>query len=174
MNTIQLESIFLKIGGKFQGIFTNRLFRIREKGYYIVNTVSNAELMGHWVLFYYEEDGNVLFIDSLAQHPSVYGGNILINFRDFYAKIAVKKRIQSNTSLVCGLYCIHFTFYLNEKYSMKKILSHFSRNYRKNDRIVERILPKLGINRCQLKLCPVLMYNTKCFSVCTCSHLCNK
>lgn len=174
MNTKQLENIFLKIGGGFQGVFTNKTFRIKDKGYYIVNTVSDAEIMGHWVLFYFENNNRVIFIDSFAKHPSLYGGNILKFYTDFSVKSVVKHRLQSSDSLVCGLYCIYFTFYLNKKYSMKRILSHFSGNYKRNDRTVERILPKLGIDRCQLRLCPFLMYNKKCLYVCECRHTCNK
>ena len=103
MNTAQLESIFLKIGGKFRGVFTNRTFRIRNEGYYIVNSISNVDIMGHSLLFYFEENGNVLFFDSLGQHPNVYGGNIFKLYQEFNAKTVVTKRLQSSTSLLCCL-----------------------------------------------------------------------
>ena len=169
-----MERMCLKIGGGFQGIFTNNSLHVKNEGYYIVNTISDAKIMGHWVMFYFDANGEVLFIDSFAKHPSMYGGNIFKFYTDLNVKIVVKSQLQSNDSLVCGLYCLHFLFYLKEKYSMRRILSHFSDNYRKNDRIVERILAKIGVDRCVLSFCPSLMYNRKCMAMCTCVHTCNK
>ena len=155
-------------------MFTIDSLRIKNKGYYIVNTISDAKIMGHWVMFYFNIDDEVLFIDSFAKHPSVYGGNILKFYNDLNVKIVVKSQLQSDNSLVCGLYCLHFLFYLNKSYKMRRILSHFSDNYRKNDRIVERILAKIGVSRCVQSFCPSLMYNKKCLAECTCLNSCNK
>ena len=174
MNTSQLVRIFTKIGGDFQGVFTNDNFRIVNRGYYIVNTVSDPSIMGHWVLFHIDERNNVNFIDSFAKNPRIYGGNISKICNELNAKNVVNIQLQSDDSLLCGLYCVYFVFYLTKEYSFKRILSHFSYNYRMNDRIVERILSKLGIQKCELNFCPMMMYNRKCLRVCTCLHTCNK
>lgn len=174
MNTGQLERIFMKIGGEFQGVFTNNNFRLENRGYYVVNTVSDPKVMGHWVLFFIDEGNQVNFIDSFAKHPSTYGGNIFKICNKFNAKYVVKNQLQSNDSLLCGLYCVYFIFYLNKKFKMERILSHFSCNYKKNDRMVERILSKLGLEKCELKFCPMMMYNRGCLRVCTCLYTCNK
>ena len=67
------------------------------------------EFMGgsHWVAFFREIKSNILeFFDSYGKAPSYYGFRL-----PSFSKVHNHYQMQSNTSTVCGEYCVLFLFF---------------------------------------------------------------
>ena len=75
--------------------------------------------LGHWVTFLISKspDNQIFFYDSYGLKPEWYSKDFasFINKNTRYDLYTHNRRLQSPTSLVCGLYCCHFV-YLCSKY----------------------------------------------------------
>lgn len=181
MNGFHLENFLINNSitrERFGGIFHNANFtplkNIQNNYYFIVNTVSNPNIMGHWVVFIFFRN-TVYFIDSFGKNPNFYNGNIARYYENLRnsKRILLKHQIQHDESLVCGAYALYFIFFTCKGISPNSIKLKFSnKNFRKNDRIVERFLFKSsGDNkRCVSSLCPSIMFEKHCLKRCECVH----
>ena len=95
---------------------------------FIVNTDNHSQPGKHWCAFYIYRKGCGEFFDSYSRDPSYYKKD----FYSFFSRNALENglvnrhRLQSNSSNVCGLYCL---FYLIRRFngvSMKNIVNNFS------------------------------------------------
>lgn len=180
MNSLHLKSSLTKnilTKRMYGGIYHNANFMSNTRGnyqnyYFIVNTESDASVLGHWIVYFHY--GRVLyFIDSFGKNPDFYGGDIEKYYNSSLQckYVMLKYQIQHDTSLVCGAYAIYFIYYLCNGYSPTMIKSKFSRKYlKKNDRIVERFLYKINgnVNHCDMNACSFTMFNKKCLKLCQC------
>ena len=143
-----------------------------EEGFFIVNTSTKPNEMGHWLLFF--NDGNSLnFFDSFGFHPKMYGGPIAKYFMGHRkAKIVTEHSLQNPASFVCGAYCIYFAYFMCKNLRHCDIISKFDvNNTRKNDKIVEAFVFSLtGDPDCCSKkyICGVLTFNSTCKKYCLC------
>ena len=118
MNGGQIEHVLMNnhiTRVKFKGVFNKKTLPIiySLKKYVIVNTSSNVNEMGHWILFIFNFN-KLLFIDSLGKSPEVYGDKIEEYYHSFNGEKAIllKNPLQTDSSLVCGAYVIYFSFFL--------------------------------------------------------------
>ena len=168
MNGLQIDSLLRNLNTIkrwYHGTFTEASipFNLIEKNniFFIVNTVSNVAIMGHWVLIFINK--NVLYyFDSYGNLPP--DNNIMKFIKTFPRKryLINVKSLQSNNSFVCGAYCIYLAYFKCKGISFPSILARFSRNKRNNDKKVLRFLFKLIDNKCVGNFCPRLMFNESC------------
>ena len=143
---------------------------------FIANVLTSKQihLMGHWTVFYITTR-SIYFFDSYALNPQLYSKyfhNFLNKFKGFTIfKLAC--RLQSDTSLVCGLYCMQFVHlcdwlgiaktchFLENKYHKKK--------YNLNDRRVlayaYHTFKKMPV--CKDTFCQKGMYYKDCLKLCS-------
>lgn len=62
---------------RFGGIYniSNFKLKLNKRVFYVVNTSSKINEMGHWVLFIYVKN-KLYFFDSFAKRVEFYGGDI--------------------------------------------------------------------------------------------------
>lgn len=101
----------------------------------ILNTDVYAKSGQHWCAFYLNANGKAEFFDSFGRKPSYYNNHFSAWLRK-YARTFVynTKRIQSDTSNVCGLYTLHFLRQRLLGHSLETIVDYFSPyNFYAND-----------------------------------------
>ena len=140
----------------------------------VVNTEENVKVIGHWVAFYINNN-KIIFFDSFAMLPhTTYGGNISKLLHSFsHRNVALTSRVQSLTSLVCGMHVIYFLHSISRKKTLIQITKNYSfSNRTKNDNFVTRYVFNLAGQRmmCSDFLCPKRDLNRKCERICTCKH----
>ena len=179
MNTSNLKYVLTRnketnyhIGGVFN--IDNFVSYYDTRKYYIVNTISDASKMGHWVAFIFlKHNRKLLFIDSLGKPASFYGGRIYSYYINYLGEKSelVKYQLQHSTSLLCGAYVFFFLFHVRAGVPESKLLARFSKVNRKfNDCIVERFLMKKqrSMTHCVNISCLHKMFKTKCVRKCLC------
>lgn len=175
MNNFQINAIIQKntMQTSYIGCFPeNKMPLYQINGYMIINSNSNTDSIGHWLLFYGLK-GNILFFDSFGKSPEFYGNNIELYAKMYKAKTINNIQLQSNTSYVCGCYVLYFAYYLFTGRPINLILNKFSKTNRiKNDSLVEDFTMYLGksVYNCKPGLCPTKMFKTKCRENCTCNQ----
>ena len=73
----------------------------------ITNTDPSTKLGSHWILFYFDNNGNVECFDPLGKTWTHYYKDFLKfikNNCNFYCRV-VKNRIQPVNTTLCGHYC---------------------------------------------------------------------
>lgn len=116
----------------------------RKHRFWVVNTDSCGGRGKHWVAFYFPLRGRAEFFDSLGNSPEFYNTRFryILTINDPKYQYS-NSRIQSETSSVCGHYCIYFIEKRN-KGSMKNIMHDFSvSRLHKNDRLVSDYVKQL-------------------------------
>ena len=94
---------------------------------YIVNTDKSDGLGKHWVAFYGESKEEKEFFDSYGHSPSHFS---------FEANTYNDKRLQSNTSRVCGQYCLYYLLNRCRGVTMESLLRPFGNDLKANDNYV--------------------------------------
>ena len=121
---------------KFRGVYARdalpnggRIF----SGFFIINTANSSSTGKHWTaaLKWTDNDDTVFFYDSMGKAPSYYD----ITFPGHKHIVFNAVCVQSNTSILCGLYCIHFLYLSTRGLNMQDILSCFENDTSKNDEI---------------------------------------
>ena len=119
---------------------------------FIANVLSSEQLhvMGHWVVFYIKGKC-IYFFDSYALKPRLYSKHFghFFNNHEGYTILKHKFRLQSDDSLVCGVYCIQFVYLVSQRGIIKtceylRNIYH-KNNYVMNDRKVLRFAYKTFI-----------------------------
>ena len=128
-----------------------------QNGFIIVNTVNTSNIMGHWVLFFVD-NGILFYFDSLGRTPDEYGKNIQIFYLLFEGikNIVFKKRVQAESTLTCGAYCLVFAHMISNGYSLRNIRRKFGISPNRNERFVVDYLFNMGKfkDRCIDSFCP--------------------
>lgn len=148
MNTSQLQcciSCDLNLQGRVTVCAADQLPQTLNKfpcGF-IVNTDVHTEPGTHWCAFYFENANMGEFFDTFGRRPEDYG-RFFVKFSRQHSAFGLKinaKRLQSDFSNVCGLYCL---FYLHQRFShvsMERIVKSFvSNNFYYNDMYVYQII----------------------------------
>jgi hypothetical protein len=174
MDNHQIESILANDSltrSLFNGVYPeNGIPNRYMRGFIIVNTISNPNEMGHWLLLFSNSVFDVIFMDSFAFTPNVYGGNIEMYCSKFKNVVLFNKYpIQSANSLTCGAYCIFIAFKLCANMSVNSIrrLLPYS-NKKKNDRVVECFVNckiNSDVMMCENRKCNNIRSNAMCCSI---------
>ena len=103
----------------------------------IVNTDELKMPGTHWICFRISKQ-NIEMFDSLGL---IYNNELPIRILAFVQRFSVSRsfkfnrRLQSDSSILCGFYCIFFIF-MRQFCSFGKIQQFFNENFTKNDRII--------------------------------------
>ena len=98
----------------------------RHPSLYVVNSDLAKNVGQHWFCIYFDSDKTCNFWDSLGQHPSKYG-KYLTRFldRNCTSLLYNSRRLQSDSSAVCGHYVLYFAYYRSRKMPLECIMDHF-------------------------------------------------
>ena len=121
-------------------------FLLRDNEFVIVNTDPSSLPGHHWVVFYRNKEGIIQFFDSFGHKPDFYTFNFVKFlqrnvFESYY--IFNPCTIQSNTSNICGLYCLFFYVYICNDFSFNEFLCQFTNNTTLNDLYCLKSIEKL-------------------------------
>ena len=93
---------------------------------FIANTDIKSQPGTHWLAFFIV-DKTVECFDSYGQHPGVYNALLSAWMQKQNRSVLINQtRLQSDTSNVCGLYCVYFLRQRLLGHSMKCIIERFS------------------------------------------------
>ena len=104
---------------------------------FIANTDIKSQSGTHWLAFFIENN-TVDCFDSYGQHPGVYNALFSAWMQNQSLNVRVNQtRLQSDTSSVCGLYCVYFLRQRLLGHSMKCIIERFNvTDFEANDRYI--------------------------------------
>jgi len=134
MNTHQLTLLLSRnVATKpfFFGVFaedTIQLLKISTAAQYfiIVNTAPSKHQGKHWLVLFKPLNGKCIFIDNFGHQPEFYTTNIRIAFDTMRTQSSTKSyeyipvKLQSDTSNICGIYCVFFAYFYAVIYHFKK------------------------------------------------------
>jgi hypothetical protein len=125
---------------QFLGVFPADMLpeRMPTSSLAIVNCC-NRNLPGlHWIALY---QGQIVLevFDSFGLPPQVY--NLQLPQADAVSYNA--KQVQSNSSELCGQYCLYYCYFKARGYNINDIISVFSDDYYNNDKYVYDVVLRL-------------------------------
>lgn len=144
MNSVELKkALDTVMRARTIGVFpSDRVPRVWSKPAAIIANLDDHTRQGsHWVAFYVSHDGLGAYFDSLGFPPLIpaFTNRLKINSRRYEWN---EKKLQSNSSSVCGQYCLVFLYFLNRGFTLKRFCQMFSNNCKKNDALVTRLYKK--------------------------------
>jgi len=107
------------------------------QSFLIVNTAPSYTDGEHWILLYKIKHKTIYVIDSLSDNTLHYGKCLSDNIKNLYKNfqiISLSRRLQSNGTSYCGIYCIFFAIILCKQNTLTTIQKVFSINTLENDR----------------------------------------
>lgn len=125
MNAYQLQKILERIVSapcRFIGVFpkdTLPRYMTRYPCCYVANTDISSGPGQHWVAVWYNSPSSCEFFDSYGMPPEAYGFSILCTNYNH-------KALQSNSSTVCGQFCLFFLYSRSRGLSLNQIQNSFS------------------------------------------------
>ena len=133
----------------------------------IVNTDTHYEPGTHWCAIFLDGKGNIEFFDSYGHGPDHYGFFIsqFVKQNCMKGLIVNRKRLQSDFSNVCGMYCLFYLYQRLQGVPMRDIFKAFSPvDFSWNDMFIHNIT---------LRIYPWCISN-KCLTFQTCKPLFSK
>ena len=118
LNTLQLTWALRKhaqTDSQFVGVFARDelpLIIDQISAIIIANTDPSTKSGSHWILFYFDNNGNVEYFDSLGKTLTHYHKDFLKfikNNCNYYSRV-VKNRIQPVNTTLCGHYCLYYAY----------------------------------------------------------------
>ena len=118
LNTLQLTWALRKhaqTDSQFVGVFARDelpLIIDQIPAIIIANTDPSTKSGSHWILFYFDNNGNVEYFDSLGKTLTHYYKDFfkfIKNNCNYYSGV-VKNRIQPVNTTLCGHYCLYYTY----------------------------------------------------------------
>lgn len=128
MNNYQLELYLKKYHVKVVCADKLPIFMKHSKyRFWVVNTDKCGGRGLHWVTFYFPETGPAEFFDSLGKPPEYYHNRFkyILTLNAPRYKYACSS-LQSETSSVCGHYCVYYVLQRIKKRSMNNIVNDFN------------------------------------------------
>ena len=102
---------------------------------FIINTDYSDSIGEHWILAYFTKKAKYV-LDPLAMPIQHYGRE----FGQWLATqgnvIKLKKPVQADKSILCGLFVLYFMYHLSRRKTISAILKSFSPKIHCNDKIV--------------------------------------
>ena len=123
----------------------------------VCNTDPSNKPGEHWVLFYFTDNDNVEFFDSLGKHPAYYGTDF-INFMTAFSRKCIfnGKRIQHIDTSLCGHYCVLYAINRCKGNNMLQSIVNVLEMNQLEDKVTELL------STCQNKT--TITCNQKCIS----------
>lgn len=137
MNTLQLRNALRNIPCDTIGVYAaDEIPRIWSKPSAIIaNTDDHTKSGSHWVAMYVGKDNVGHYFDSyglppiIPQHLNRFKKNCKILLYN-------PQQFQSNTSDVCGQFCVMFIHFMCNGFGMHRFSNIFSNDLSRNDKIV--------------------------------------
>ena len=107
---------------------------------YIANTNQHFRPGRHWVVFYFGEE-HIGYFDPLGKEPN----NIIEDYLTLIGPngyLRNVKRVQGARSVICGQFCLYYTYFKSRDMSVNTILSSFTMDYAFNDYTAEQFVAK--------------------------------
>lgn len=143
MNSLQISKVLSKISNHTLGVFpADKIIEHWQKPCcFVFNTDDSTKPGSHWVAMYVSRGGLGTYFDSYGLEPCIPNHIRLLrkNCRRFSWNTI---QLQSNTSKVCGQYCLMFLSFMSKGKTLKQFLNKFSKNLEKNDKIVKKFVEK--------------------------------
>ncbi len=159
MDTFELRYLLIRLvkGIKIGVCASDQLDLVKENDFAVISNIQNSNEEGlHWVCFYKTRDMKfVEFFDSIGNDVASYGESFVKFINKFPGVRQCSIQFQSNTSDVCGKYCLWFLFNRRKGISYEKILQLLSKDKTQNDNMIRRFMektnfPKFSIcNNCE-------------------------
>lgn len=157
MNTTQLNAIMDKITCNTHFLGTLPSDQLPERPLtnlptmVIINTHPSDLLGKYWLAVYLSRDGTGCFFDSFGNKPD--SDRFPISIKNFLMTNTTvtrysTKRVQDFMSNVCGQHCVFFLYHLSRGRDYSYLMKLYSKNYVKNDKMVELFVKKLKSNVC--------------------------
>ena len=144
MNSLEILGFLSKIPSHTVGVFpADKIPRLWTKPVaFVFNTQGNSLPGQHWVAVYVNRNGQGLFFDSYGLPPYVI--NHVRRIRKNCKQFTWNTRpLQSDTSNVCGQFCIMFLNYMSRGNKMKDFINIFTTDLRRNDKIAKSYVERL-------------------------------
>ena len=118
LNTLQSTlalSKYPQTANQFIGVFARdelSLLINKFPALIIANTDPSTKSGTHWILFYFDKNGNVEYFDSLGKSLFHYHKDFLKFIKsncNYYSRV-VNKRIQPVNTTLCGHYCLYYAY----------------------------------------------------------------
>lgn len=148
MDTYQLRYVLLRLIPKMRvGVCSSdQLKSVSENEFAIITNIQNSSEKGlHWVCFFKSHKmEHVEFFDSIGNDVCDYG----LDFENFAKKFSYVKsshvQFQSNTSDICGIYCLWFLKNRSQGISYQKLVTFLSpTNKSINDHNIKCFIKKI-------------------------------
>ena len=113
----------------FDGVYSlDTLVDIKKRPKLIIcNTDPSNKPGKHWILFFFKDENNVDFFDSLGNNLEKYGDEFVEFVNKFALKLHQSKiRIQPPKTSLCGHYCLLYSYYRCKGESMNNVLKILS------------------------------------------------
>lgn len=101
----------------------------------VVNTDNHTGPGEHWVAMYVDDKGRGLYFDSYGLPPIIPQHLARLRRNCKFYRYSLKQ-LQSDTSSVCGQFCVVFLHLMSSGFSMPQFNRLFSGNVKENDKIV--------------------------------------
>ena len=141
MDSLQILQILSRSQSHTVGVFpADQIPRVWTKPTaFVVNTDDHTRPGMHWVAVYVNKSCDGLYFDSFEIPPVIpdHIKRLRKNCKSFRWNTV---QLQSDTSDVCGQYCIMFLSYMCKGLGFEKFLDNFSKNLEKNDDIVRSFI----------------------------------
>ena len=127
------------------GVFAaDRIPSSFKRGGIIVNTDTADKSGTHWCAMYLSsDDGKAEFFDSYGEPPTVYSDYFMRTIkRNSSTYTYNRKRLQNDTSNVCGQYCLFYLFHRLRGVPLKTIVQTFQ-YYPNNDYYVYNFIKQM-------------------------------
>ena len=123
MNTNEILSFCSNIK-HFRGVFAADLIpkRLKINQTCIINCCNHDFVGEHWLAILKRTENKIEFFDSFGKAPSFY--NLENKLPSCKIVLYNNLQIQNIYSSMCGLYCIHFVFFISKSGSLKHYLKN--------------------------------------------------
>lgn len=103
---------------------------------FIFNTDKASRSGSHWVAIHVDSSGLGVYFDSFGLPPYIpdHINRLRKNCKQFRWNV---KQLQSETSDVCGQFCVMFLYYMTNGLTLEAFLDNFSDDLKKNDSIAK-------------------------------------
>ena len=147
MNSLEILRFLSSIPSHTVGVFpADKIPRVWTKPVaFVFNTQDNSLPGQHWVAVYVDRNGQGIFFDSYGLPPYVINHirRMRKNCKQFVWNTTA---LQSESSNVCGQFCIMFLRYMSRGLKMRDFLNKFTTDLKLNDRIAAHYVNRLKRN----------------------------
>lgn len=145
MNSQELLRHLVWIPGHTVGVFpADQIPKVWTKPTaFIFNTQSHKLPGAHWVCIHVDRHGDGWYFDSYGIPPYVpdHINRLRKNCKRIHWNV---KQLQSETSNVCGQYCLTFLYYMSTGLGVSKFHDLFTADLQKNDTTVRNFISHRG------------------------------